>query len=80
MLVRLLGAEETALKEDKTKPHPFVDVPEWASSSVSYLYNNELTYGISDTLYGSKNDITPEQYMTFYLELWGIAIRMEIFT
>lgn len=73
MLVRLLGAEETALKEDKTKPHPFVDVPEWASSSVSYLYNNELTYGISDTLYGSKNDITPEQYMTFLLRALGYS-------
>lgn len=73
MLVRLLGAEEIAMELGKTNSHPFKDVPKWANSSISYLYNKGLTYGISDTLYGSKNDITAKEYMTMLLRVLGYS-------
>ncbi|HPT75338.1 MAG TPA: family 10 glycosylhydrolase [Defluviitaleaceae bacterium] len=75
MLVRLLGAEKTAAEEYKSKPHPFADVPAWASPAVSYLYNKGLTFGISGNLYGAKDEITPEQYMTFLLRALGYSDR-----
>lgn len=63
MLTRLLGSEKTALSENN--PHPFNDVPEWASPYVGWLYRNGLTKGMSETEYGSSRNITCEQYSTF---------------
>lgn len=65
MLVRLLGKEKDALNTGKT--HPFSDVPEWADGYVSYAYENGLTNGISDTLFGSEQLCTVEMYATFIL-------------
>jgi len=71
MLVRLLGAEDLALKEADKNLHPFVDVPQWASPHIAYLYQRGLTNGISSTLYGSKEEITPIQYTTMLLRALG---------
>ncbi len=72
MLVRLLGKEEAAEAGDGV--HPFNDVPGWAVKSVAYLYQNQLTYGISTSQYGSARLITPNQYATFLLRALGYEV------
>lgn len=55
MLVRLLGAEDKAFERNHL--HPFTDVPDWADPYVGYLYQNGLTIGIGNNLYGSSAPI-----------------------
>ncbi|NLA87111.1 MAG: trypsin-like peptidase domain-containing protein [Clostridiales bacterium] len=71
MVVRLLGkeAEAAAVKP----PHPFGDVPDWANSHVGYLYTHGISYGISETQYGSSLLATPSQYGTFLLRSLGYS-------
>lgn len=69
MIVRLLGAEEEAFKENYD--HPFIDVPDWADPYVGYMYKYGLTTGISKTSYGSSNIIDGKSYMTFVLRILG---------
>jgi len=69
MFVRLLGAEEEALEMDYF--HPFSDVPQWGSPYVGYLYENELTNGISEDEFGSYMPIRAMSYMTFALRALG---------
>ena len=75
MLVRLLGAEETAkadLEAGKTA-HPFTDVPEWAKAHVAWLYTNKLTNGISETEFGSDSLCNAQMYCTFVLRALGYS-------
>ena len=65
MLVRLLGAENDAKAQNNA--HPFTDVPEWANDYVGYLYKNGLTSGVSETAYGSDDNISADQYFTLLL-------------
>ena len=44
MAVRIMGAEKAAL--ERHLPHPFTDVPEWASDYVGYLYRYDFLFGI----------------------------------
>ncbi|MDL2289126.1 hypothetical protein LJC32_07135 [Oscillospiraceae bacterium OttesenSCG-928-F05] len=73
MLLRLIGEEEQALAYTGT--HPYTDVPYWAGDTankyVAYAYARGYTKGISNTLFGSYNTITAEQYMTFLLRALG---------
>ena len=69
MLVRLMGAEDTARAQKNS--HPFTDVPAWADDYIGYLYQNSLTSGISATAYGSGDIITANQYFTFLLRALG---------
>lgn len=69
MLVRLLGKEEEAEKNVWTTP--FTDVADWAKPYVGYAYNNGLTSGISATIFGTNNDVTASQYITFALRALG---------
>ncbi|NLN47825.1 MAG: hypothetical protein GX154_01730 [Clostridiales bacterium] len=71
MLVRLLGKEDQAIKENQT--HPFKDVPQWASPYVTYMYNNNLTQGISKTEFGSNDMVDARQYVTFLLRALGYS-------
>ena len=71
MFVRLLGAEEEALEMDYY--HPFLDVPQWGSPYVGYLYKNELTNGISVDEFGSYMPIKAISYMTFVLRALGYS-------
>lgn len=71
MLVRLLGAENDAIKIGTNKLHPFTDVPTWANPYVSYLYDNGLTYGISEKLFGTSKEITGNEYTTMILRALG---------
>ena len=63
MLVRLLGKESEALEENNN--HPFTDVPQWADPYIGWLWENGLTKGMSDTVYGAKKSVTAEQYLIF---------------
>ncbi len=71
MFVRLLGAEEEALEQNYA--HPFIDVPQWGSPYVGYLYRNKLTKGISDSEFGSYMPLKAISYITFALRALGYS-------
>ncbi|MCR4652512.1 MAG: hypothetical protein K5744_02345 [Eubacterium sp.] len=70
MLIRLLGAEETALSGTYT--HPFTDVPSWADSYIGYAYENGLTKGISATKFGTGT-ANAQMYLTYVLRALGYS-------
>lgn len=51
--------------------HPFTDVPDWAYSAVACAYTGGLTYGISETEFGSDHPITVNQYLTMLFRAMG---------
>lgn len=63
MLCRFLGG--TAEAETGSWEHPFRDVPAWADHAVGWLYQNKLTYGISEKEYGANQPVTAGQYAIF---------------
>ena len=69
MLVRLLGAEQTALSGSWSMP--FTDVADWARPYVGYAYSKGLTKGIDATTFGSASTVTAAQYLTFLLRALG---------
>ncbi len=71
MLIRLLGRGEEA--EACPKTHPFTDVPAWADGYVSYAFDNGLTKGVSDTLFGAESAASAEMYLTFMLRSLGYS-------
>jgi len=77
MLVRLLGAEDQAMKS--VQAMPFTDVPDWARPYVSYAYRQGLTNGVSDSLFGSANPVTAAQYLTFVLRALGYQDGTDFF-
>ena len=72
MLVRLLGAEDEALKMEEYTA-PFTDVRDWAKPYVQYLYDNGLTNGKSETIFGYSDKCTAQQYATFLLRALGYS-------
>lgn len=71
MLVRLLGQEDVA--KSGSYDIPFTDVPNWAAPYVGWLYENELTVGVSDTKFGTTQNCNAKQYATFLLRALGYA-------
>ena len=69
MLTRLLGKESLA-KELNAK-HPFRDSYPWADSYLGYLYQERLTNGVGNDLYGFGESVTPDQFVTFLLRSLG---------
>ena len=73
MFLRLLGEEQAALAT--TEPCPFVDVPAWCQSYVTYAYAKGYTKGVgadSEELYFAPYvTITSGEYMTFVLRALG---------
>ena len=69
MLIRLLGKEDEALL--CSLPHPFADVPQWASPYVGYAYYYGITQGVSDTEFGSYAAVSANEYLTFVLRALG---------
>lgn len=63
MLFRFLGGAQQGGGE--TYSHPFTDVPAWAADAVGWLYQQQLTYGVSDTKYGAEQPVTADQYAAF---------------
>lgn len=75
MYVRTLGKEKEALSGSYT--HPFTDVPSWADKYVGYAYKNELTNGVSETLFGSEEGCGSNMYLTFILRALGYSERYD---
>lgn len=69
MIVRLLGGETQAMRENLSTP--FTDVPEWAEPYVGYAYSRGLTKGVSASSFGSRSNVTLSQYLTFVLRALG---------
>ncbi len=69
MLIRLLGKEAQVLRG--TYQHPFTDVPSWADKYIGYMYENKLTIGIGNSLFGSDQKLNAAQYVTFVLRSLG---------
>ena len=63
LIVRFMGEEKNA--EAQANAHPFTDVPAWADACVGWLYQNEITAGISATAYGSTYFVTYWQFTAF---------------
>ena len=71
MLVRLLGKESVAQSGSAAWETPFEDLDDWAAPYVGYAYENQLTFGVSDTEFEGDAQITPTQYITFVLRALG---------
>lgn len=69
MLVRMLGKEEIARM--KIWDCPFEDVPDWAKPYIGYAYNNGLAFGVDEKRFGSHEDVTAAQYISFILRALG---------
>ena len=70
MLVRLLGAEEEA--KAGSYRHPFTDT-DWADAYIGYGYAHGITMGVSATEYGTDEDATLAQFLTFVLRALGYS-------
>ncbi|MDR2132461.1 MAG: hypothetical protein LBP30_03845 [Clostridiales Family XIII bacterium] len=68
-VVRLLGAEEEALAQDRESG--FADVPEWAAAYAGYGRETGLARGVSAERFGAGDSITAKQYATMLLRLLG---------
>lgn len=72
MLIRLLGQEADANNLMKD-PCNFKDVPSWGIGYVNYAFNNGLTNGLGNGLFGSNNAIDANSYITFLLRALGYS-------
>ena len=68
MLLRLLGAEETALREKSAGP--FADAG-WAADYVGYGWRTGLVRGVSDTRFGTDEPALARDYVTMTLRALG---------
>lgn len=71
MLIRMLGKENEVLSG--SFKNPFTDVPSWASPYVAYAYENGLTKGISDNLFGPDEVCGINTFLTFILRALGYS-------
>ena len=71
LLLRMLGKEQEA--KDGNFKHPFKDVPTWADKQIGYAYEKGLTTGTSKTTFGSNDNTTSEQFITFTLRALGYS-------
>ena len=70
ILIRLLGKETEALQMESL-PCQFTDVPAWAKGYANYAYAENISKGISGTLFGTNNKMTAQQYNTLLLRTIG---------
>lgn len=68
MLLKLTGQADEALAGEWS--HPFQDAG-WASSYIGYAYQNGLTAGVSDDMFGTSQNATAQQYAAFLLRALG---------
>ena len=70
-IVRMLGKEEKANYQQN--PHPFNDVPQWASNNIGWLYENYLVNGVGDTYFGAQDIATVQQFSAMLLRVLGFS-------
>lgn len=75
---RLLGGEGEALANHY--PHPFTDVPEWASDYVGYLYKAGLAQDTDDGKFSPDSPETTERFMGYCLYALGYRIELGDYT
>lgn len=71
MLVRLLGKEAEAQELEYTAP--FTDLANWQKPYVQYLYDNDLTNGITETIFDPDSACSAQMYTTFLLRALGYS-------
>ena len=55
---------------------PFTDVPQWAKSSIGFLYDKKLAAGQSSTKFGTSN-VTKRDYAVMMMRVLGIKHSYE---
>lgn len=78
MLVRMLGKEEEAQSLSYTAP--FTDLQTWQKPYVQYLYENELTSGVTKTQFAPETQCSAQMYLTFLLRALGYSEAAGDFT
>lgn len=78
MLIRLLGKEKEAI--ENKYPHPFTDVPEWASPYIGYMYEKKLTAGIGSNKFGADILTDHNTFVTFVLRALGYDDKLGDFS
>ncbi len=66
LFINMQGEKQEARAVDYS--YPFTDIPDWFHWCAGYGVFRSYTAGISATLFGSYDTVTPEQYMTFTLK------------
>lgn len=66
LFINMQGEKQEARAVDYS--YPFTDIPDWFHWCAGYGVFRSYTTGISATLFGSSDTVTPEQYMTFTLK------------
>lgn len=70
-VIRMLGKEEKA--NYQKNPHPFKDVPSWASNCIGWLYENYIVSGTSSTYFGANDIASVKQYSALLLRVLGFS-------
>ena len=73
LLVRMLGQEEAV--KTGTYECPFTDVDAWAVNYIGYAYENGITRGYSDTVFGAEDPMTDYMFLTLTLRALGYDDR-----
>lgn len=71
LLVRMLGREQQAQKENNA--FPFTDVADFAAAHVGYAYKNKLANGYSETRFGGDDPLTDQQFYALALRALGFS-------
>ena len=71
MLIRLLGKEDEAMALSDEQSSVFSDVPPWGVKYTNYAYQNGLTNGIGNNLFGSTDTMNAQTFHTFLLRALG---------
>lgn len=58
-------------KREKNLHHPFTDVPDWAGAYAGYAFASGITSGVSETSFGTDEELTANQFITFVLRALG---------
>lgn len=69
IFIRLAGNEKNAIEGNLQ--HPFVDVPDWAGPYVGYAYAMGITKGVDQKNFGTDQNLTANQFLTFVLRTLG---------
>lgn len=72
MFIRILGEEDQAMAW--TGEHPFTDVPAWLDPYVAWAWERGYTNGVSETIFGAGEALTPQAYMEFLLRALGYSV------
>ena len=78
MVIRMNGGQ-AALRENGAyyaQLCPFTDVPQWANSSIGFLYDKKLAAGQSSTKFGTSN-VTKRDYAVMMMRVLGIEHSYE---